>query len=306
MQDGITPEPFRAREWDHFAVPGYAVASIELDTLVPQPHRQGMFTSLLVGLDGSPQAQVALSQAVLIGQKFHARIVLATVLRNDLREVAALQRAAVTQVEAAGLEAQTVTRSGDVPEVLRELAEDVGVVVVGRVGTRGVAAGTDPIGPDTRELIRRCSRPVLVAGTTVTNLDRVLVAHGGGPAGEGVLAFAGRFAGIFGSHLDVLHVTEDMIEGRQVLARASGALSITPLDFETHLAEGEIEAAVAENIIDLESNALFVGAERERHGWLVPSHTEAILRATDIPVVVYMPAETSGARISSAHRRPAS
>lgn len=264
-----------------------------------------MFTSLLVGLDGSPQAQIALAQAILIGQKFHARIVLATVLRNDLREIAALQREAVKLVEMAGLDVETVTRSGEVAEVLRELAEDVGVVIVGRVGVRG-AAGGDPVGPDTRELIRRCPRPVLVAGTTVTPLDRVLVAHGGGPAGEGVLAFAGRFAGIFGSHLDVLHVTADIAEGRQILARAAGALSITPLDFDTHLAEGAIESAVAERIADLRSNALFVGAERERHGWLVPSHTEAILRATDIPVVVYMPAETSGARISAAHRRPAS
>jgi nucleotide-binding universal stress UspA family protein len=266
-----------------------------------------MFTSLLVGLDGSPQAQVAVEQAILIGQRFHARIVLATVLRNDLREVAGIQREAVRRVEEAGLEAETVTRSGAVADVLRELAKDVGVVVVGRIGNGGHGARSiDPLGPDTRELIRRCSRPVLVTGNVVTPLDRVLVAHDGGSAGDELLAFAGRFSGIFGSHLDVLHVTEDTIAGRQVLARASGALSITPLDFDIHLAEGSVEGAVVETIEESGSNALFVGAERVRHGWLVPSHTEAILRATDIPVVVYMPAESTGDRISSAHRRPAS
>jgi nucleotide-binding universal stress UspA family protein len=266
-----------------------------------------MFTSLLVGLDSSPQAQVALAQAILIGQRFRARIVLATVLRNDLREVAGIQREAVRLVEDAGLEVEAVTRTGEVAEVLRELAEDVGVVVVGRIGTRGRSSQSiDPLGPDTRQLIRRCSRPVLVAGSAVTPLDRVLVAHDGGSEGEEVLAFAGRFAGIFGAHLDVLHVTEDAIAGRQILARASGALSITPLDFDTHLADGSVEGAVVETIEESGSNALFVGAERVRHGWLVPSHTEAILRATDIPVVVYMPAESTGDRISSAHRRPAS
>ncbi|HWA16330.1 MAG TPA: universal stress protein, partial [Gemmatimonadales bacterium] len=188
-----------------------------------------------------------------------------------------------------------------------ELAEDVGVVVVGRIGTRGRSTHSiDPLGPDTRELIRRCSRPVLVTGSEVTPLDRVLVAHRGDAEGEQVLAFAGRFAGIFGAHLDVLHVTGDLVAGRQVLARASGALSITPLDFETHLAEGSIEGAVVETIEEFGSNALFVGAERQQQGWLVPSHTEAILRVTDIPVVVYMPAESSGARINSAYRRPAS
>ncbi len=218
-----------------------------------------------------------------------------------------MQRAAVQRVEAAGVEAETVTRSGKVVDVLRELAEDVGVVLVGRIGNRGRGTQSiDPLGPDTRELIRRCSRPVLVTGSHVTPLDRVLVAHSGEAVGEELLAFAGRFAGIFGSHLDVLHVTEDLAAGRQVLARASGALSITPLDFETHLAEGSVEGAIVETIDEFDSNLLFVGAERERNGWLVPSHTEAILRLTDIPVVVYMPAESSGARISSAYRRPAS
>jgi nucleotide-binding universal stress UspA family protein len=263
-----------------------------------------MFTSLLVGYDGSPMARIALSQAILIGKKFHSRIVVATVAQDDLQEIAVLQREAVQLVEAAGVGVSTVTRSGEVAEVLRGLAEDVGVVVVGRIGTRGRSSRSiDPLGPDTRELIRRCPRPVLVTGSEPTELTRVLVAHAGGPEGEGVLAFAGRFAGIFGAHLDVLHVTEDLPAGRQVLARASGALSITPLDFDTHLAEGSIEAAIVETIEDLGSNVLFVGAERERHGWLVPSHTEAILRATDIPVVVYMPADTSGDRINSTHRR---
>ncbi len=266
-----------------------------------------MFTSLLVGLDGSPQALVALAQAIAIGQKFRARIVLATVVRGRADHVEALQRDARQMVEASGLEAETTVREGEVAEVLRALAEGVGVVVVGRLGVRGASLpDRDPVGPDTRELIRRCSRPVLVAGSTLTPMDRVLVAHGGGPAGEGVLAFAGRFAGIFGSHLDVLHVADDITAGRQALARASGALSMSPLDFDTHLDSGSIETAVAARIRGLESNALFVGAAREGHDWLVPSHTEAILRATDIPVVVYMPADTSGARVSAAHRRPAS
>ena len=36
-----------------------------------------MFTSLLVGLDGSSHAEVALAQAILVGQRFRSRLVLA-------------------------------------------------------------------------------------------------------------------------------------------------------------------------------------------------------------------------------------
>jgi nucleotide-binding universal stress UspA family protein len=294
-----------------------------------------MFTSLLVGLDGSVQSQVALAQAIQIGRRFRARVVLAYVVRpepvgaagvigaawmewsagsvpsseTDLHRAAKeMLSDAAGAVQRAGLEVETVTRTGGVAEVLRELAEQVGVVLVGRVGLAGTrnSQGRDPLGPDTRELIRRCPRPVLVCGSAPTPMDRALVAYAGGPASEGALAFAARFAGIIGAHLDVLHVTQDMTEGRQTLARASGALSIAPLDFELHLVEGELETAVRTTVAKLGCNALFVGAHREDHGWLVPSHTEAILRATEIPVLVHMESATPGARASASHRRPAS
>jgi nucleotide-binding universal stress UspA family protein len=292
-----------------------------------------MFTSLLVGLDGSVQAQVALSQAIQIGQRFRARILLAHVFRPETVKAGApvgptwmewaaeslpptendQQRAALEMlrdgagaVQRAGLEVEVASRTGDVVEVLRELADQVEVVVVGKVGVRGALSplGADALGPDTRELIRRCPRPVLLTGHEPTPMDRVLVAYGGGPTSEGALAYAARFAGITGAHLDVIHVGSTPSEGRQALARASGALSITPLDFELHLLEGDLDLAVMNALIKFGSNALFVGAHREEQGWLVPSHTAAILRATDIPVLIHMEPATPGARTSAAHRRP--
>lgn len=288
-----------------------------------------MFTSLLVGLDGSPQAQVALAQAMLIGQRFRSRILLTHIslppgktsemslgapwmewtpgnapsTRREHDQAAQLMLDdAAGAVRRAGLEVETAWREGDVVESLRVLAEQVGVVVVGRAGFR---AGGDALGPDTRELIRRSPRPVLVCGRRPTAMDRVLVAYAGGPASEGALAFAGRFASITGAHLDVVHVAEDGERGRQTLARASGALSMSPLDFETHLVEGELETAIPAMIARLGADALFAGAHREEAGWLVPSHTEVILRATEIPVLVHLQTTSPGARVSTAHRRTA-
>lgn len=291
-----------------------------------------MFTSLLVGLDGSVESQVALAQAIVVGRRFRARIVLAHVLRpetvrssvgsgptwmewtaNQPPTDAELERAvdemladAAGAVRRAGLEAETVRRNGNVIEVLRELAEQVGVVLIGRQGVRGATTiSGDQLGPDTRELIRRCPRPVLVSGRIPSPMDRVLVAYGGGPAGEGALAYAARFAGIIGGHLDVVHIGRSLDEGRDALARASGALSVTPLDFELHLLEGDVDSALRDAIGRFQSNALFIGAHREDNGWLVPSLTGTILRTADIPVLVHMEPATPGARVSAAHRRPA-
>jgi nucleotide-binding universal stress UspA family protein len=284
-----------------------------------------MWTSLLVGLDGSTPGQMALAQAILIGQRFRSRIVMVHVApppgrtgemalgapwmewtpgnapstRLEHEQAARLMLDdAAGAVRRAGLEAETAMREGHVAEILRQMADAVGVVLVGRIGVRRDAAqaGSDPIGPDTRELIRRCPRPVLVCGPRPTPMSRVLVAYGGGPASEGALAFASRFAGITGAHLDVLHVATDENEGRSVL-------SLAPLDFETHLIDGDLESVIPHTVRRLGSDALFAGAHREESGWKVPSHTEIILRVTDIPVLVHMHHATPGARVTTAHRR---
>lgn len=290
-----------------------------------------MFTSVLVGLDGSTEAQVALAQAILVGQRFRSRVVLAHIspppgrtgemalgapwmewtprnaprTRGELEEAAQMMLDdAAGAVRRAGLEAQTVVRQGITSEVLRDLADEVGVVVVGR--TTRARVGDDPLGPDTRELIRRCPRPVLVCGSRPTAMDRVLVAYAGGAVSEATLTFASRFAGITGAHLDVLHVAADPDEGQKILARASGALSMTPLDFETHFFEGDIETAIPATVRRLGCNALFAGAHREDAGWMVPSHTEIILRLIDIPVLVHLQPVSHGARLTTANRRPSS
>jgi nucleotide-binding universal stress UspA family protein len=135
-------------------------------------------------------------------------------------------------------------------------------------------------------------------------MDRCAVAFDGEATSNQALAFAARYAEIAEAQLEVIHVSDDAPLGRAVLARASGALSMSPLRFETHLESGDIHEAVGDAVERLRCNALFVGAHRTEGRWLVPSHTEAILRATNIPVLVHNQPQGSGARVSSAsHRR---
>jgi len=42
-----------------------------------------MFTRLMVGVDGSPQGDAALEQAVILGLRFRSRLVIATVRDPD-------------------------------------------------------------------------------------------------------------------------------------------------------------------------------------------------------------------------------
>src|SRR6266850_2871798 len=118
-----------------------------------------MFTRLLVGLDGSPTSLVALSQAILLGQRFGATIVLAHITTPELERVsgrpswgapwaeaprtahwdataygAELLQDAARAVARAGLQAKPVQTRGRAAEELRRLAADCDATLIGRAG----------------------------------------------------------------------------------------------------------------------------------------------------------------------------
>jgi nucleotide-binding universal stress UspA family protein len=254
-----------------------------------------MFTRLLVGLDGSGPSRVALAQAIELGGRFRSRLLLAHVSRDA--EVAAadgaardtgaftlaiLDDAAAAAAEA-GLQGEMVQRRGDVVGELIALAHEADAVFVGRVGLKA----KDPLGPDTRQLIQRCPVPVFVAATSVASFERCAVAYDGQVTSQRALAFAARFVGIRGGRLEVITAGDDEAAARETLARAAAAMSESPLRFGTHFAPGKIGAAVNHAIHRLGCDALFVGAHRVEGRTQVPSHTEELLAATDIAVVVH-------------------
>lgn len=291
-----------------------------------------MFTSLLVGLDGSSHAEVALAQAILVGQRFRSRIVLAHISppigrtsemslgapwmewvagrspQTRVEREAAAQRMlddSAGAVRRAGLEVETVHRTGDVVDELQDLGALVGVIVVGRVGYRGATA-EDEVGPDTRTLLRNAPQPVLVCGRIPTAMDRVLVGYSGSPASEATLAFAARFAGISGAHLDVLQFPGSLGDRGELTQRASGALARAPLDYDLHDGEGPVDEMLLGAARRLGATVVFTETEREHGHWLVPPAADAILRASDLPVLVHPEPTLASARTPSSDRHPAS
>jgi len=115
-----------------------------------------VFTRLLVGLDGSPNADEALEQAVHLGLRFKAKLVVAhirethSLARRDPDSVELLQRAE-ERVKDAGLQVETILKHGSPDTELAFLAGDVDTVLVGRRGS---------------------SSPADVLGRTVTSLRR--------------------------------------------------------------------------------------------------------------------------------------
>jgi nucleotide-binding universal stress UspA family protein len=245
-----------------------------------------VFTRLLIGLDGSPRADEAFEQAVLLGRRFGATLVAAHVREPGAPEDAALLERAAQRARAAGLTAETWAREGDPDLLLAELAKDVDAALVGRRGSTTVG---DAIGPTVASLIRIAERCVIVCGSAPSPMHTCAVAYDGGETSKRALELAARFASIAGSTIHLIHAAEDRDAGLQVVGAAEAVLSFQGIPFVTHLETGKPAAAVAAVIARVGADALFAGAHVPRNTErpsVVVSHAEEILRRTDLPVVI--------------------
>lgn len=247
-----------------------------------------MFTRLLVGLDGSPHADAALEQAIILARRFHSVIVVAVVAEDDKDAAATLLERARFRVQAGGLEVEAVERQGAPDVNLAELADQVDAALVGRRGLHTERAGAGAIGSTAAALIRLVEHPVIVCGGAASPMRACAVAFDG--RNRRALELAARFASVAGSTVHVIHAYRDRNEGTLVAGQAEAELSLLGVQFQTHLAEGSAAEVIARLVREVHADALFAGAHVERglgeRRPSVASHTEEILLHTDLPVAI--------------------
>src|SRR2546430_10471966 len=98
-----------------------------------------MFTRLLIGLDGSPNADEALEQAVMLGRRFKSKLIVAhvketSVLGRRTSDSGALLERAMERVRDAGLAVGKNLQHREPDTQLAGLAPDGDTVLVGRRG----------------------------------------------------------------------------------------------------------------------------------------------------------------------------
>lgn len=246
-----------------------------------------MFTRLLVGLDGSPNADEALEQAVHVGLRFKAKIVVAHIrethaLGKRASDSGVLLQRAQERITDAGLAAETILKHGNPDVELATLARDVDTVLVGR---RGRSSPADVLGKTVTSLIRIAERSVIVCASKPSPMNACAIAYDGRETAQRALALVARFASVTRSTVHVIHATIDPAIGTMVIGEAEALLSLQGIAFVTHLEHGTPGEAVARVIQETQCDALFAGAHVGPRDVSV-SHAEEILLHTDIPVVI--------------------
>jgi nucleotide-binding universal stress UspA family protein len=249
-----------------------------------------VFTRLLVGLDGSPRADVALEQALLLGRRMRATIVVAHVQPRGDRPGggSALLERARERVAAAQLPVELVERQGSPDAVLAELAHDADAVLIGR---RGVTTTGDAVGPTAAAVVRATQTCVIVCGGTPSPMQAVALAFDGRETSRRALEIVAQFASIVHSTVHLIHASDNRDAGLLVLGEAEATLSLQGVNFVSHVEPGTPGEVVARVVKRTQCDALFAGAHVSREtpdhpSLVVDSHVEQILRHTDLPVVI--------------------
>jgi nucleotide-binding universal stress UspA family protein len=248
-----------------------------------------VFTRLLVGVDGSPSAQAALEQALVLARRFRASIVIAGVRepggRGPDRNVL---DAAWRQVEQAGFSVEVATPSGEPATALVKLANDADAVLLGR---RGTVAPAGALGSTAVGLVRTAPVCALVAAAAPSPMRTVALAFDGGETSLRALEMAAQFASVVGSTVHVIHANDDHEAGLRIVGAAEATLSLRESDFSIHIEPGSPGAAVARIVRSAGCDSLFAGAHvagapLRRPLKARPSHAEDILQHTDVPVAI--------------------
>lgn len=245
-----------------------------------------MFTRLLVCLDGSPRADAALEQAVVLGDRFRSTVLVAHVREPGGEDGTAMLDRARERLLAAGVKGEMIEETGAPDVVLAALARDVDAVLLGRHGTTTKNA----LGPTVTSLIRHAGHCVIACAGLPSPMRSCAVAFDGGETSRRALELAVRFASVVNSTVHVIHAADDRDAGLKVLGAAEAALSMHPVAFASHMEAGQPKEVIARVVKRVGCDALFVGAHMERRigraSVASVSNAEEILLHTDIPVVV--------------------
>jgi nucleotide-binding universal stress UspA family protein len=245
-----------------------------------------MFARLLVGIDGSVQADVALEQAVVLARRFGATVLAVYAHEPGATVDRALAERAQLRVTAAGLNVTALEWPGAADQVLTEFARQAEAVLVGRRSVTSQGA----LGHTAAALVRVAERCVVVCAGAPTPMRTCAVAIDGGESSARALELAARFASVSGGMLHVVHAGDPAAAG-SVIGPAEALLSLQKVAYHTHVRAGPPADVVAGLVREVRADVLFAGAHVHRPhpeapAAVVVSNAEEILAHVPIPVVV--------------------
>jgi nucleotide-binding universal stress UspA family protein len=186
-----------------------------------------------------------------------------------------------------GVAAESHLAEGVVSKGICRTAKSYDLVCLGRHGEHAEFRGF-MMGSTVEDVVRGCSRPVLVATGSPAAFDRLLVPYDGSQTAAAALALAAEMAAGLGSSLAVLHVSTDADRSRSVLEEAQAYLEHRNLQVAYLHHHGEPATAIVE-AAGTDFDLVVMGAyghSRVRE-LILGSTTAGVLAAVRVPLLLY-------------------
>ncbi|MFW5866869.1 MAG: universal stress protein [Armatimonadota bacterium] len=266
--------------------------------------------AIMVGVDGSPHAEVAVRHAVEIAQLADAEVVAVASVFGDFDGETEADERAVEEVEglehlpaaAVGWFQEALDECGEVcavadvdfsarllagkPEnVLVEEAQAVDMVVIGATGRRD--KGHSLLGRTATRVVRNCIKPVLVTRDEVVAVERIMVGYDGSPASGHALEWAADMAAAGG--WDVAIVTGAMPESSlaEGAKYASKLVETRGIDPEVILVTGDAPSVIFDHAKKWDPDMIAIGGPQRGalSGFFLGEAWPDIVEQAEVPVL---------------------
>jgi nucleotide-binding universal stress UspA family protein len=250
----------------------------------------GLFSDILVAMNGSAESWLALEQAIIIA-KIEKADVRGLIIEDNYRKNAVnhenLIQAFNQRLEQAGLNGSAVFTKGNIPVTICDRAR-VNDLVILKLSYPPSANIISRLKSGIHLIVRRCSRPVLLVRNRVSQMNRLLCAYDGSPKGKEALFVSSYLAKHHGKTLTVLVVNEDEEKGQALLDEAREYVGGCCEKSFFRQSQGAVSETILEVARNEVSELIIIG------GYGLPpimeiffgSTVNAILRATNIPVLI--------------------
>ncbi|APF36479.1 universal stress protein [Chelatococcus daeguensis] len=195
---------------------------------------------------------------------------------------------AKARLAAAGIDAVTSLRLGDLTETVAEREVDAELVVIGK---RGEAADFAKLhlGSNLERVVRASRRPVLVAARAFRPIERVLVAFDGGASALKAVDHIARSPMFAGLSCRLLMVGAETSDARKKLDGAVAQLAAAGYVPKADLVPGQPEQVIAQSVEREGIDLLVMGAygHSRIRNLIVGSTTVEMVRSCKIPIMMF-------------------
>ena len=278
-----------------------------------------MIGSLLVAVDASDNAKVAVSYASYLSKELGAALTAVFVIdtrmvnmpywndygalslpvtnfSNQMQEVLSDQGKRVlarVEEDVTGVNLRTELRTGIPATEIVEAARESDLIVLGRHGEthqtgEGERSG-DPggLGAVAERVLRTAADPVFIAPNRFRDLERVLLCYDGSSRASETMNYAAEFAKRLKLPLAALCVHDDAEVAKERLARVTRYMDAQGLEVTTFSHSGDPVEVILNETQPGDLLAMGAFGEGRIREWLLGSTTEAVLRATEQPVLLH-------------------